>query len=78
VATGRHLREIRTAQDADTLRHDIAEVFDGWFAFVPSIDWDDFLERLESRGDYDLGSDMNSPAIRRIKQIVRSLRSLSE
>jgi len=69
-------REIRTAEDADSIREDIESTFDGWFSEGP-IDWEDFLDRLEGR-TYDLGESMDSPAIRRIKAIVRELRKQSE
>lgn len=66
-------REIRTAADADSIREDIEEVYSGWFADESSIDWEDFVDRLEKR-DLDLGGDMLSPAVKRIKVIVRELR----
>lgn len=66
-------RAITTRADADSIADDIAEVYDGWYANEPRIDWDDFLDRLEGRG-FDLGDSLTSPAIRRIKEIVRSFR----
>lgn len=66
-------REIYTAEDADSIREDIESIFDGWYADAERVDWDDFLDRLERRG-YDLGDELTSPAIRRIKAIVRELR----
>jgi len=68
--------EIRTAEDADSIREDIESVHDGWYSEGP-IDWDDFLWRLEG-AMYDLGESMSSPAIRRIKAIVRELRRQQE
>jgi hypothetical protein len=68
-------REIRTAVDADSVRDQIEMVYDGWYADTPRIDWEDFLDRLE-RYDLDLGDSMESAAIRRIKSIVRELRSM--
>lgn len=70
-------REIQTAKDADSIRADIESVFDGWFSEGP-IDWEDFLDRLEKGTNYDLGEKLDSPAIRRIKAIVRELRRQSE
>lgn len=70
-------REIRTKEDADSIRADIESVFDGWFSEGP-IDWEDFLDRLEKGSTYDLGDSLDSPAIRRIKAIVRELRQQSE
>ncbi len=53
------------------------EVFDGWFARSGRIDWTDFFDRLEDRCSeladgtrLDLGNDMNSPAVRRIKRYI--------
>lgn len=73
------LRPIRTVEDADSIRPQVAEVFDGWFSDVldepaARIDWEEFLDRLE-RYDLDLGDKLDTPAIRRIKKIVRELRS---
>jgi hypothetical protein len=67
------LKEIRTAADADAIREDIEAIFDGWFADEERIDWENFLDRVENL-DYDLGNDTLSPAIKRIKAIVRELR----
>lgn len=67
-------KPIRTAADADSIREDIEQVFDGWYADADRIDWHDFIDRLEGH-DNDLGSDMLSPAIKRIKAIVKELRS---
>lgn len=64
---------ITTAADADRIRPDIETVFDGWFAGNGAIDWVDFLDRLENYG-HDLGDSMLSPAVKRIRAIVRELR----
>ncbi len=69
-------RTVATAEDADSIREDIESVHDGCYAEGP-IDWDDFLYRLEGSA-YDLGDSLLSPAIRRIKAIVRELRRQSE
>ena len=68
--------DIRTKQDADAIVEDIEAVYDGWYAEASRIDWEDFLDRLEARG-HDLGSDMLSPAVLRIKAIVKGLRAQS-
>lgn len=52
------------------------EIFDGWYAEQARIDWDDFLHRLEQHTDIDLGSNMMSPAIRKIQSHVRAYRKL--
>jgi hypothetical protein len=68
-------KEIRTAEDADSIREVIEGVFDGWYADSERIDWTEFLERVEGRSfTYDLGDQADSPAIRRIKAIVKELR----
>lgn len=68
------LRPILTAVDADSISDVIEEVYDGWFAKEPQIDWEDFLNRLEQWAHCDLGHDLHSPAIKRIQQTVRKLR----
>lgn len=51
-------------------------IFDGWYADRTRIDWDDFLYRLECATDVDLGSNMMSPQIARIKAHVRAYRRM--
>ena len=68
------LAEIQTVSDADAIRADIESVYDGWYADTEWVDWEEFLDRLESYG-HDLGDQMDSPAIRRLKAIVRELRA---
>lgn len=41
------------------------------------IDWEDTLCRIESHTGFDLGSDADSPLIRRIKREVRKARAES-
>lgn len=76
---------------ADIAIHDAADVtdeiielahgiVDGWYP-EGKIDWTDFLERLERRtldnGDtIDLGTDWQSPAIRKIQREIREYRRL--
>lgn len=62
-----------TDTDADLLRA-AEEVFDGWFARAASIDWNDFLDRLERYADVDMGDSMASPQIERVKAHVRRYR----
>ena len=45
-------------------------ICDGWYAEEP-IQWGDFLDRLETWAKVDLGSDMDSPAIKDLKCKVR-------
>jgi hypothetical protein len=53
----------------------VEEVFDGWFADEPRIDWQNFIDRLEVRYEYDMGSSMDSEAIKAIKKYVKKLKS---
>ncbi len=39
------------------------------------IDWEDTLDRIESWTGFDLGTDADSPLIRRIKREVRKARA---
>lgn len=66
------MKEIRTAEDADGIREEIESVHDGQYS-EGRIDWEDFIDRLEGHG-LDLGESMDSPAIQRIKAIVREMR----
>jgi hypothetical protein len=57
------------------------DIYDGWFAIADRIDWVDFLDRLDGSeladgSKIDLGDDMLSPAIRRIKRHVNYYRKL--
>ena len=52
----------------------VEDIFDGYFANEPKIDWHDFLQRLEVRYELDLGSSMTSEAIKEIKKYVKKLR----
>lgn len=70
-------RLILTRADADSIRKEIESVYDGWFADSYRIDWEDFLDRLDSFPHIDMGSNLESPAIRRIKAIVAELRGQS-
>ena len=70
-------RDIRTAQDADAIRREVEDLHDGFYADADRIDWHDFLDRLEREHDLDLGPDMDSPAVRRVRAIVREARAAS-
>lgn len=63
---------METAADVDAARQAIEDVFDGWFADVPRIDWEDFFDRLDRYG-YTF-EELDSPVERRIRAIVRELR----
>jgi hypothetical protein len=71
--------EVRSREDADAIRELIESVHDGHYATGP-IDWEDFIDRLdgERRDDgvrLDMGDQLDSPAIRRVKAIVAELRA---
>ena len=69
-------KEIRTAEDVtDDLLSLVETIYDGWYADEPRIDWHNFLDRLERIGMYDMGSQMDSPAIKAIKKYVRKLKT---
>jgi hypothetical protein len=73
-------RTIRTAEDADAIRDHIESVHSGWFTGPDPIDWEDFIDRLDGRrmengSLIDMGGQLDSAAIRRIKAIVRELRA---
>jgi len=57
------------------------DIFDGWFSDEARIDWEDFLDRmdgthLDGHGgrELDLGSQADSPAIRKIKAHINRIR----
>lgn len=66
------MREIRTAEEAESIRQVIEDLAEGRFAIDDAgrVDWDAFLLRVEEHANVDLGSDMGSPAIRRIQKTV--------
>ena len=58
------------------------EVEESWFADEPRIDWDNFWDRLDGYEiashegrELDLGSETDTPAMRRIQRHIRDLRS---
>ena len=51
-------------------------VYDGWYADAGRIDWEDFLDRLETYSGEDLGGDLCSPRILAIQKHVRAYRRL--
>ena len=55
----------------------VEEIFDGFFVDEPKIDWTLFLERLEVRYEFDLGSSMDSEAIKLIKKHVKKIKAES-
>ena len=66
---------ITTAEDyTEQFLQACEDVYEGFFADEPRIDWEGFLDRLERYG-YDMGSSMDSPAIKVIKKYVKSIKN---
>lgn len=57
------------------LAENIESVVDGWYSET-RIDWDDFLDRVETYAGVDLGDSMDSPLIRAIKKHARAYKKL--
>lgn len=73
---------IYDAADATAEILGIAEsIFDGWFADGNEVDWQDFLDRLDGctladESTLDMGSDLSSPAINKVKRHITQYRQL--
>ena len=66
-------RQIQTAEDADAIRAEVEAFTDaGWDRSGTRFHWDDWLDRLERSLDLDLGSDVSSPGLKRIREIARA------
>lgn len=71
---------LTTKEDVDALQEEIEDLMEGsaWRYGNGRVDWEDFLWRVEDSLDVDLGSDLNSPMIKRVKaiglQVMRELR----
>jgi hypothetical protein len=50
------------------------DIYEGFWANEPKIDWIAFLERLEIWLEIDLGSQMDSGAIKTIKKHIQKFR----
>lgn len=50
------------------------DVHDGWYADERNIDWEGFIDRLERHSERDWGSQMDSPAINKVKRHIREIR----
>jgi hypothetical protein len=73
--------EVRTAEDVTPEIIEIAQgIVEGWYD-EGRIDWEDVWDRMEKsflddgRG-IDMGEDLDSPAIRKIKKEIRAWRKL--
>lgn len=70
------------AADVTTEILEIAEsIYDGWYADGHTIDWLDFLDRLDGstladESTLDLGSDLSSPAAVKIRRHIQAYRKL--
>ena len=74
------VRTVRTEEDVEAIREVVEGLAEGRYAVrdVGGVDWDDFLFKVEEDADADLGSDMESPAIRKIRRIVRGVLHAAE
>jgi hypothetical protein len=73
--------EVRTAEDVtDEVLEIVQGIVEGWYDERP-IDWEDVWDRMEKsvlddgRG-IDMGEDLGSPAILKIKKEIRKWRAL--
>lgn len=77
----RLLVEITEAADVTEEVLECAEdVYDGWFADRDHVDWDEFWDRLDGytlkeheNREMDMGTETNSPAMRKIKRHIRRI-----
>ena len=67
------MQSIRTKEDADGIAEDVISVHDVYFSDSARVSWVDFWDFLEERG-YDMGESLITPAMDRIKAIVREHR----
>jgi hypothetical protein len=75
------MRTLRTAQDVtQDILDDAEQVYNGWFAGVERIDWDDFIDRLSDqygpRGNppYEFET-YDDPAVNKVKRYIRQARA---
>ena len=69
-------RNINTPADfTEDVMDAIETIFDGYYADEPRIDWFNFLDRVESLALVNFGNDMDSPAVKQVKKIVKGLRN---
>lgn len=67
------MKLIVNAEDVTPEILEVAEnIVDGWYQTGP-IDWENVWERMENQ-DIDLGSDLDSPAMRKIQRHIRKIR----
>lgn len=68
-------RPILTAADVtEEVLNDVWGVVEGWYMDQP-VDWEDVLERVEKGDAWDFGTQMDSPAINKIKRTIRKWKS---
>jgi hypothetical protein len=73
--------EVRTAEDVtDEALEMVQGIVEGWYN-EGRIDWEDVWDRMDKRvlddgRGIDMGSDLGSPAIRKIKREIRKWRAL--
>jgi hypothetical protein len=73
--------EVRTAEDVtDEALEMVQGIVEGWYN-EGRIDWEDVWDRMDKKvlddgRGIDMGSDLGSPAIRKIKREIRKWRAL--
>lgn len=50
------------------------ELVDVYYPDGERIDWEDFIDRVEKYTDWDFGTQMDSPDIRRLQRHIRAYR----
>jgi hypothetical protein len=68
------LRPIRTREEADAIEAEIEEHADGWVTHEGAVDFELWLDRLETDLQLDLGDDLRAPGIKRVLAIGRRVR----
>lgn len=68
-------------QVTEEIKKAAEDIYDGWYANEPRIDWDDFLDRLdgvplEDGTQLDLGNSVVSPAVKKIKTHINAYKKL--
>lgn len=66
---------MRTVTEAKDVTEDLLEeavsIVEGWYP-DGQVDWVNVWDRMEQYSDLDLGTQIDSPAMRKIKRYVRS------
>ena len=76
-----YTRVTEAAQVTEEILDIAQDTEEGWFGDSARIDWEDFIDRMDGTDlkdgtRLDLGDQIDSPAIRKIKRHVRTLREM--